>query len=426
MTEQPWVGPVGVPAVAPRTVVDAVTGSLSVIAATEPYLHALLHVDPAGALSSARRLDRAEALGRDLGPLVGSTLVVKDNIAVRGMPLTCGSRTRSDVAATRDATLVRRVRAAGGVIVGKANLDEFGMGATTETSAFGATHNPHDPSRTPGGSSGGSAAAVASGQVPLAIGTDTGGSVREPAAQCGVVGVKPSPGGVPRRGVVPFAPGLDQAGPLAGTVADAALLHEVMSGWHGLADAARAGASDSGLDGHRVGVVVELSGAGNASGVRSRLDHALGVLSGLGADVVEISVPSAAEGLAAYYAISSYECVASLAPYAHSGLLGAEAQRRYDHGLRLVAEPRELAKARRTVRVLRAEVAAAFARMHDPRVADHAGHRAAAGARARTTRWTAPRTDCWTVAGQPHRHPGAVVARTGSAHRRPSCRWACS
>ena len=234
------------------------------------------------------------------------------------------------------------------MIVGKANLDEFAMGATTETSAFGATRNPHDPTRTPGGSSGGSAASVAAGQVPLAIGTDTGGSIREPAAQCGVVGVKPSPGGVPRRGVVPFAPGLDQAGPLAATVADAALLHEVMSGGHGLADAARSGAAEPDLTGHRVGVVVELAGAGNTPGVRSRLDHALGVLAGLGADVVDIAVPSAAEGLAAYYAISSYECVTSLAPYARSGALGPEARRRYDHGLELASRPRVLAAARRT------------------------------------------------------------------------------
>ena len=271
------------------------------------------------------------------------------------------------------------------------------MGATTETSAFGATRNPHDPTRTPGGSSGGSAASVAAGQVPLAIGTDTGGSIREPAAQCGVVGVKPSPGGVPRRGVVPFAPGLDQAGPLAATVADAALLHEVMSGWHGLADAARSGAAEPDLAGHRVGVVVELSGAGNTPGVRSRLDHALGVLAGLGADVVDISVPSAAEGLAAYYAISSYECVASLAPYARSGALGPEALRRYDHGLELASRPRRAggwpgARSRR----LRAEVAAAFAQctiLASPTMPVTAPPLGLG----LDDPMSAPRTDCWTV-----------------------------
>jgi len=396
MTEQLWVVPAGAPAAEPRTVVDAVTDSLTAIAATEPYLHALLHVDPAGSLSAGRRLDRARALGRETGPLTGRTLVVKDNVAVRGMPLTCGSGALPHGLVTRDAPLVRRIRAAGGVVVGKANLDEFGMGATTETSAFGATRNPHDATRTPGGSSGGSAAAVAVGQVPLAVGTDTGGSIREPAAQCGVVGVKPSPGGISRRGVVPFAPSLDQAGALAATVADAALLHEVMSGWHGLAEAARAGAAAPRLEGHRVGVVVELSGAANASGVRSRLEHALGVLEGLGADVVEISVPSALQGLAAYYAISSFECVASLAPYERREMLGTEAQRRLDHGRRVAAHPRELSAARRSVRVLRTEVAAAFARctiLASPTMPVTAP-RLGLGL---DDPMSAPRTDCWTV-----------------------------
>ena len=211
MTQQPWAVTQPGPEVEPRSVVEVVTDALSVVATTEPHVHALLHVDPRGALATARRLDRQRALGRAIGPLAGTPLVVKDNVLVRGMPLTCGSSTLPEGVASRDAPLVSRLRRAGAVVVGKSNLDEFGMERPPRRRPSGATRHPRDLTRTAGGSSGGSAAAVAAGEVPMAVGTDTGGSIREPAAQCGIVGVKPSHGSVPQRGVMPFASSLDQA-----------------------------------------------------------------------------------------------------------------------------------------------------------------------------------------------------------------------
>ena len=396
MTQQPWAVTEPGPEPGPRSVVEVVTDALSVVAATEPHVHALLHVDATGALATARRLDRQRALGRPIGALAGTPLVVKDNVLVRGMPVTCGSSALPEGVASRDATLVARLRRAGAVFVGKSNLDEFGMGATTETSAFGATRHPRDLTRTAGGSSGGSAAAVASGQVPMAVGTDTGGSIREPAAQCGIVGVKPSHGSVPQRGVMPFASSLDQAGPLAGSVLDAARLHEVMAGALGLSDAATGGAADLDLTGHRVGLVTQLSGPANTFGVRRRLDRVLAVLDRLGADVVEVSLPTVSESLAAYYAISSYECVPTLTPYA--GGLGREALHRYlvGRGLRDDSDGAGMAWARAVAAALQEEVAAAFARCTllvsptMPLTAPLLGL-------GLDDPMAAPRTDCWTV-----------------------------
>jgi len=329
-----------------RSAAAVVGGCLAAIAATEPQVAALLHVDGGGAMAAARRLDRDIRNGRPVGVLAGVPIVVKDNVAVRGMPLTCGSLASSGTEPVRDAALVRRLRRAGAVVVGKANLDEFGMGATTETSAFGATRNPHDLTRTAGGSSGGSAAAVAAGEVPLAVGTDTGGSIREPAAQCGVVGVKPSHGSIAPAGVVPFAPSLDQAGPLARSVVDAALLHEVMAGAvrrsptsRGLVAAALEGSVAPDLTGHRVGVVTEMCGEANAAGVRARFDHVLDMLAMLGAEVVDVSLPAVSGALDAYYVISSTESVPTLAPYARTGLLGVEARRRVTIGEQVAAAP---------------------------------------------------------------------------------------
>lgn len=329
-----------------RDAASVVSDALAAIAVHEPRVHALLHVAGADATARAARIDRELHADREHGRpsarlLAGVPVVIKDNIAVRGMPLTCGSAVWDPTPPRRDATLVRRLRRAGAIVVGKANLDEFGMGATTETSAFGASRNPLDERRTPGGSSGGSAAAVAAGEVPAAVGTDTGGSIREPAAQCGIVGVKPSHGSIPLNGVVPFAPSLDQAGPLAGTVVDAAMLHQAMAGarnGRGLVAAALAGAVHVDLRGHRVGVVTEMAGLANAPGVLRRFNRCLEQLAGLGAELVEVSLPTVSGALEAYYLISSYESLATLAGLVEHPLLGDEARRRLLVGQQVSAD----------------------------------------------------------------------------------------
>lgn len=380
------------------TAVQAVTDALAAIAVNEPHVHALLHVDARAALAAARRQDRRLALGHSPGPLAGVPLVVKDNVAVRRMPLTCGSQALPAAPAAHDAVLVRRLRLAGAIVLGKTNLDELGMGASTETSAFGPTRNPRDLTRTAGGSSGGSAAAVATGEVRVAVGTDTGGSIREPAAQCGVVGVKPTHGAVPAVGVVPFAPSLDQAGPLAATVGEAALLHEVMAATTGLRAAATLGADDHDLRGHRVGVVRQMSGSRNAPGVLDRFGCALATLSALGADVVEVDLASVAGALEAYYLLSSAECVPTLRAHADLAALGPEAARRYAVGVAAAEEPGggRLARARAVVAAARVELATAFvdctllASPTLPVVAPLLGG-------GTDDPMTAPRTDCWTV-----------------------------
>lgn len=382
-----------------RSAHEVVTDSLTRIAVMEPQVHALLHVDSTAAVRTARYRDRTRLSGRPPGPLAGVPVVVKDNIAVRGMPMTCGSRALDGHHPARDAVLVRRLRSAGAIVLGKSNLDEFAMGASTQTSAFGPTRNPRDLTRTPGGSSGGSTAAVAAGEVPLAVGTDTGGSVREPAAQCGVVGVKPSWGSVPTSGVVPFAPSLDQPGPVAATVLDTALLHQVMAGPSAdFVAAAADGSRRVDLRGQRVGVVAEMTGPRNQSGVLSRFDDAVGLLLRLGAEVVEVAVPSTADALGAYYVVSSYEALATLTTYARDGLLGDEAMQRLEQGRAIAADPdeRRLAWAWGVVARLRAEVATALGQctlltsptlpVTAPRLGNQLDDPLAV-----------PRTDCWTV-----------------------------
>jgi aspartyl-tRNA(Asn)/glutamyl-tRNA(Gln) amidotransferase subunit A len=358
------------------------------IDATEPLVHALVH-----------RMAGPTAGETDTGAaLAGLPVVIKDNVAVAGMPLTCASRARlGEAPAACDAELVRRIRSAGGVVVAKANLDEFGMGASTETSCFGPTHNPLALDRTPGGSSGGSAATVAACQVPLAIGTDTGGSTREPAAQCGLVGVKPSLGSVPTDGVVPFAPSLDQPGPLARDVADAALLHDVVAGTDGaLSHAALRGARSDDLRGLRVGVVRELCGARNGAGVRARFHAALDLLRRLGAEVAELSCPSVDAALETYFAISSAECLPTLEGPAASGLLGDGALRRYEIGESLVAEPGAIETAQLAMLQMKEEVGAAFEQVPVllsptmPTTAARLGGYL-------DDPLAVPRTDCWTV-----------------------------
>jgi aspartyl-tRNA(Asn)/glutamyl-tRNA(Gln) amidotransferase subunit A len=294
---------------------------LDAIATAEPEVHAFNLVMADAARAEADEVDRRVAAGEDVGPLAGVPVALKDNICTRGVPTTCSSRILEGWRPPYDATVVARLRSAGAVILGKTNLDEFAMGSSTENSAFGPTRNPRDPSRVPGGSSGGSAAAVAAGFAQLALGSDTGGSIRQPAALCGVVGVKPTYGVVSRYGLVAFASSLDQIGPLAGSVADAAALLEAVAGHDpedstSLAEPAPAVTSvlDEGVDGMRVGVVTELMD-GVAPDVAARVRQAAEALSGAGARVEDASVPAAVHGLSAYYLIAPAEASSNLARY---------------------------------------------------------------------------------------------------------------
>src|SRR5450755_4234687 len=251
--------------------VELTTAHLERIGAVDGSVHAFLHVDSAGALAAAAAVDAKRAAGVALGPLAGVPLALKDVLTMEGVPTTCGSRILEGWRPAYDATVTRRLRAAGLVILGKTNMDEFAMGSSTEHSAYGPTHNPWDLTRIPGGSGGGSAAAVAAYEAPLAIGTDTGGSIRQPAAVTGTVGVKPTYGGVSRYGLVALASSLDQAGPCGRTVLDAALLHAVMAG-HDPMDSTSltdptpdvvAAARQLDVSGMRIGVVRELHGDGS-------------------------------------------------------------------------------------------------------------------------------------------------------------------
>ncbi len=313
-------------AIAAREVraVDVTQAHLDRIAAVDGAVHAFLHVDTDGALAQAKRVDAAVAEGRELpGPLAGVPLAMKDVVVTKGVPTTAGSRILEGWVPPYDATLVARLKAGGVVILGKTNMDEFAMGSSTEHSAYGPTHNPWDLTRIPGGSGGGSAAAVAAYEAPLAIGTDTGGSIRQPASVTGTVGVKPTYGGVSRYGLVAFSSSLDQAGPCARTVLDAALLHQAIAG-HDPADstsidapvppvveAARRGE----VTGLRVGVVRELTGEGYETGVQERFEEAVELLTELGATVSEVSCPHFAYALPAYYLIAPSEASSNLARF---------------------------------------------------------------------------------------------------------------
>ncbi len=286
-------------------------------------IHAFLHVDAAGALQQARASDERRALGTPASHLDGVPVAVKDLLATRGLPTTCGSRILAGWVPPYDATVVERLRAAGLPILGKTNMDEFAMGSSTEHSAYGPTRNPWDLTRIPGGSGGGSAAAVAAFETPLAIGTDTGGSVRQPAAVTGTVGVKPTYGGVSRYGLVALASSLDQAGPVTRTVLDAAMLHEVIGG-HDPRDSTSIDAPvpalvdavhSADVTGLRVGVVRELGGEGYQAGVRVRFDEVVALLTTAGADVVEVSCPHFEYGLGAYYLILPSEASSNLAKF---------------------------------------------------------------------------------------------------------------
>jgi aspartyl-tRNA(Asn)/glutamyl-tRNA(Gln) amidotransferase subunit A len=308
------------------TSVELTRAHLDRIAAVDDRVHAFLHVATDRALDQAAAADERRAAGRPVSPLDGVPIAVKDILATEGIPTTCGSRILDGWVPPYDATVVARLKQAGLPILGKTNMDEFAMGSSTEHSAFGPTGNPWDLTRIPGGSGGGSAAAVAAYEAPLAIGTDTGGSIRQPGAVTGTVGVKPTYGGVSRYGLVALANSLDQAGPVTRTVLDAALLHQVIGGHDprdstsidqplpDLVAAARRGA-DEGLAGVRVGVITELGGEGYQAGVRQRFDEAVKLLLGAGAEVVEVSCPHFVHALATYYLILPAEASSNLARF---------------------------------------------------------------------------------------------------------------
>ena len=296
---------------------------LSRIAEVDEKVHAFLHIDAEGALAQARAVDAARARGEKLSPLAGVPLALKDVMVQKGVPTTCGSRILEGWRPPYDATVVTKLKNAGVVILGKPNMDEFAMGSSTENSAYGPTHNPWDLTRIPGGSGGGSSASLAAFEAPLAIGTDTGGSIRQPAAVTGTVGVKPTYGGVSRYGLVAFSSSLDQAGPCARTVLDAALLHEIIGG-HDIYDstsidapvpAVVAAANMRDVKGMRIGVVRELGGEGYQAGVLQRFNESVEVLRGLGAEIIEVSCPHFEYALPAYYLIAPSECSSNLARF---------------------------------------------------------------------------------------------------------------
>ena len=304
---------------------EVLESHLKAIQDREEEINAFNLVMTEEAIKEAEKIDSLVAEGKNPGPLTGIPVAVKDNICTQGIPTTCSSNILAGWLPPYDATIVERLRDAGAVIVGKTNLDEFAMGASTENSAFGPTRNPLDTTRVPGGSSGGSAAAVAAGFTPLAIGSDTGGSIRQPAALCGVVGVKPTYGRVSRYGLVAFASSLDQIGPFAETVADAALLLEVISG-HDPLDTTSipeppldlSSALTQGVEGLRIGVIDELSGGaieGISDDVLACLEKAVEALTSAGATVERTSVPSTVYGLSAYYVIAPAEASSNLARY---------------------------------------------------------------------------------------------------------------
>jgi len=288
----------------------------------EGLIHAFITQTRELALKQAHESDRRRSEGRPLSAIDGIPIAVKDVICTKGVRTTCGSRILGNYVPPYEATVVRRVLESGAVMVGKTNMDEFAMGSSTENSAAGPTRNPVDPARVAGGSSGGSAAAVAAGETVLALGTDTGGSIRLPAAFCGVCGVKPTYGRVSRYGVVAYASSLDQVGPLARSVEDCALLMNVVCG-HDPRDSTSADvnrpdftqALDRGVKGVRIGIPVEYFVEGLDSQIKARVMEALELLSRNGAEIVDISLPHAPYAISAYYLIATAEASSNLARY---------------------------------------------------------------------------------------------------------------
>ncbi|MER7419669.1 Asp-tRNA(Asn)/Glu-tRNA(Gln) amidotransferase subunit GatA [Micromonospora peucetia] len=316
----------GLVATGEASAVEVTRAHLDRIAAVDDRVHAFLHVDSEGALAAAAEVDARRAAGAELGPLAGVPVAVKDVLTTKGVPTTVGSKILEGWRPPYDSTIVQRLRAAGTVMLGKTNMDEFAMGSSTEYSAYGPTHNPWDLSRIPGGSGGGSSAALAAYEAPLAIGSDTGGSIRQPGAVTGTVGAKPTYGGTSRYGLVAFSSSLDTPGPCARNVLDAALLHEVIGG-HDPRDstsipqpvpdvvaAARLGATGD-LTGVKLGIVSEFVGEGAEPGVMAAFHESVDALAKLGAEIVEVSCPHFRYALPAYYLIAPSEASSNLARF---------------------------------------------------------------------------------------------------------------
>lgn len=292
------------------------------IAAEDASLNAFLHVDREGALAAAAQVDRQKAAGQPLGPLAGVPVAVKDNLCTRGVPTTCASKILEGYVPPYDAHVVERLRAAGAVIVGKSNMDEFAMGSSNENSAFGPVRNPWDRDRAPGGSSGGSAAVVAAGLVPGSLGSDTGGSVRQPAAFCGITAIKPTYGRISRYGLVAFASSLDQVGPFARTVEDTARLLTVLAG-HDPRDATSAerpvddylGAVSRGVAGLRIGVLRDAIESLPDPEVKASTLAAAAALEKAGASLVDVSLPSVSHAVSVYYLVATAEASSNLARF---------------------------------------------------------------------------------------------------------------
>ena len=310
------------------TAVELAEAFLGQIERTDDELHAFLRVDRQAVLAAAAEIDRKRREGKPLGRLGGLPVAVKDLLCTRGEPTTCGSRILEDFRPPYDATVIARLKDADAVLIGKTNMDEFAMGGSTETSAFGITRNPWDPQRIPGGSSGGGAVCVAASMAPLSVGTDTGGSIRQPAALCGVTGMKPTYGRVSRYGLVAFASSLDQVGPLGRTAEDAALLLEVLAG-HDPLDSTSVDLPvpkytetvRRPLEDLRIGLVREHFGEGLDAEVEAAVRGAIAVYESLGATVKELSMPHGKYAVATYYIIAPCEASSNLARYdgAHYG-----------------------------------------------------------------------------------------------------------
>ena len=293
------------------------------IADVDKKVKAFLHVDNENALAQAAAVDADRAAGKELGPLAGVPLALKDVLAQEGVPTTAGSKILQGWKPPYDSTVVAKLKSAGVVILGKTNMDEFAMGSSTENSGYGPTFNPWDLTRTPGGSSGGSAAAVSAFEAPIAIGSDTGGSIRQPAALTGIVGVRPTYGAVSRYGLIAYSSSLDQAGPFGRTVLDTAMLHEIIAGYdpkdatsiNAPVPAVVAAAKSGNVKGLKIGVIKQLQGSGYQAGVLARFNESLEVLASLGAEIVEVDCPSFEFALAAYYLIAPSECSSNLARF---------------------------------------------------------------------------------------------------------------
>ncbi len=310
-------------AIAARTTTAAAAtdAALSAITERDGELHAFLHVDADAARQAASAIDARIAAGETVGPLAGVPVAIKDNLVMTGVPTTCGSKILEGWRPPYTATVVERLIDAGAIPIGKTNLDEFAMGSSTENSAYGPSRNPIDPTKVPGGSSGGSAVAVAAGYVPVSLGSDTGGSIRQPAAFCGLIGYKPTYGHISRYGLVAFSSSLDQVGPFTTTVADSALVSEIIGG-HDHRDSTSIDAPapslleacGRGVAGLRVGLCSDLLDGADAV-IVDRVRAAAAALEAAGATIVDLAIPELRLGLSAYYLLAPAEASSNLARY---------------------------------------------------------------------------------------------------------------